>query len=167
MGWMATTSRFYFEGEEEAEAEGSEVRARGGSARVYRRETPHPRGRSIHTVPEPYPRGSVATAEEGAVSASTTRDSRESSGPVVRALQERLGKAAAGASGQQAWPLRDGWWALRPDLFVAAVGNHPRGRQLLADAGLLSRVGAKAYSVVVQRDGSMERVYKVRLSGGS
>ncbi len=78
---------------------------------------------------------------------------------------EQLRKAVAGAGGQQAWPLGGGWWAMRREVFTIAVGDQG-DRQLLVDAGALHRGGGSAGTVVVQRRGQMERVYKVRLGQG-
>ncbi len=183
-------SYFYFEREAEAKAEEMRVRARGGTARVYRREADrdfHSGGPLARATSKPVSGTPVPTAEEvpapvvGAVAhrkadgaatqeapepALITDDQRGSTGGIVRGLKERLGKAVASAAGRQAWPLGGGWWAMRREVFANAVAD--RGdRQLLVDAGVLHRGGGSAGTVMVQRCGQMERVYKVRLSQGA
>ena len=189
LGWMAMKSYFYFESEAEAKAEEMRVRARGGTARVYRRAA----DRDIHSggplaratsklvsgtpvptaeeVPAPvvgavaHRKADGAAAQEAPEPTLITDDQQGSTGGIVRGLQERLGKAVASAAGRQAWPLGGGWWAMRREVFARAVED--RGdRQLLVDAGVLHRGGGSAGTVVVQRRGQMERVYKVRLSQG-
>ena len=186
LGWMAMKSYFYFESEAEAKAEETRVQARGGNARVYRREADrdsHSAGRSKHAAPAREPetpaatpmrsagpmssRGAQATGDGAAgqgepVATPVAEDRRGATGGTIHRLRERLGNAAAGASGQQAWPLGGGWWAIRREVFAMVVGDQG-DRQLLVDAGVLHRGGGSAGMVVVQRQGQIERVYKVRL----
>ena len=163
-------SRFWFESEAEAERQRDAVRARGGKARVYRRDVDG----GLHACGDQ----EVRDAAPGAVVDCTEDDAPESERPAAGvedrqvsvgvaagALMEQLRKAVAGAGGQQAWPLGGGWWAMRREVFARAVGDRG-GRQLLVDAGVLCRGGGSAGTVVVQRRGQMERVYKVRLSQG-